>query len=388
MKTTRAYVINIKKVICFLLVILFVLGSFITLTMCIDGYKVEKYLVGFSFKTIKKDIPFFISKDKKNFDLSLIKIISLLLNEDLDRPTKILKDKLFFIESVKKELSNQYDFMNESNNYYINKVIKEMITESKEENIIYNPATEKTIKSIRNNGTILGKKGITLDNKTSHSVDLNKLFHERLNLDKEADNPQVLIVHTHGSESYNPFDRSQDKTKNIVKVGSEMVKVFKENGINVIHSEKMHDIPMFNNSYKNSLATVNEMLKKYPDIKIVLDIHRDAMITESGEVFKVIKDFNGKKFAQVMFVVGTDEGGLSHENWRENLKFAIQCQKRLNEIVPDIARPINLRKERFNQHTTNASVIIEIGTNGNTLLESVESGKITAQAISDVLKIY
>lgn len=385
MKTTRAYVINIRKVICFIVLILIAFGCFFNLIENIDINNIESYLVELSVNDIKKDIPLFVYN---NETISFIKILGFLLNENLEKPTNIFVKNIFFIESIKERLRSQYIFVDESNNYYINKVIKEILADNKQENIIYNPTTKTTIKSIKETGTFLEKLGITLDNKTSYNVDLNKLYNEKPNIKKGAGKPQVLIVHTHGSESYNPTDRNQDISNNIVRVGSEMAKVFEDNGINVFHSKKMHDIPMFNNSYKNSLSTVTEMIKKNPDICVVLDIHRDAMITEKGEVFKVVKNIKNKDVSQVMFVVGTDQGGLSHKNWKENLKFAIQCQKRLNELAPDIARPINLRKERFNQHTTNASVIIEIGTNGNTLEESIDAGKITAQAISDVLNLY
>ena len=113
-----------------------------------------------------------------------------------------------------------------------------------------------------------------------------------------------------------------------------------------------------------------------------------AMISASGEVYKLVCDNNGEKTAQVMFVVGTDEGGLKHAGWKNNLNFAVKCQKRANELFPNIVRPINLRTERFNQHTTGASIIVEVGTNGNTLEEAISSAKITAQAISDVIKTY
>lgn len=384
MKHTRAYVINIKKVIYYAVTLFVIFIGFTSFSVNIKKEFITKKLVEYSICTsrIQKEIPVFIENKEKNKSITLIKFLSFIFNEDLEKPSNIFRDKLYFIKSIKNELSKSYDFVNESNNYYIPKIFENIL---KEDNISYNPATEKTVNSINPKGNNLEKKGIVIDNKTTYNLNLPELYKEKISFNHEKGKPQVLIVHTHGSESYNPYDRSQDINNNIVRVGMEMAKIFKENGIEVIHSEKMHDIPKFNNSYKNSLATVDEMLKKYPSISVVLDIHRDAMISESGEVFKVVKEINGVKCSQIMFVVGTNEGGLTHNNWKENLKFAMHCQEKINELAPNLARPINLRQERFNQHTTNSSVIIEIGTNGNTLTESINSGIITAKAISDVL---
>ncbi len=387
MKRTRAYVINIKKVILYSVMMCVLSFSVICLSVNVKKEIFTNKLIEYSIspERIKKEIPVFNNTGSEYKPITLIKILSFIFNEDLEKPSNIFTDKISFIKSVKNELSKNYDFVNESNNYYIPKIFESIL---KEDNLTYNPATETTVNSIKSNGNYLEKKGIVVDNKTTYSLNLVELYNEKLSLNRVKGKPQVLIVHTHGSESYNPTDRNEDINNNIVRVGSEMAKVFKENNIEVIHSKKMHDIPKFNNSYKNSLSTVEEMLKKYPTISVVLDVHRDAMISETGEIFKVVKETGGVKCSQVMFVVGTNQGGLTHNNWKENLKFAMHCQERINEIAPNLSRPINLRQERFNQHTTNSSLIIEIGTNGNTLTESINSGIITAKAISDVLNSY
>lgn len=387
MRHTRAYVINIKKVFFYAVIITTVSFGILFLKVNVKKEDFLKRLIEYSILSdrIKKEIPVLDNSVNEYKSITLIKVLSFMFNEDLEKPSNIFSDKIYFIKSVKNEFGKNYDFVNESNNYYIPKIFENVL---KEDNITYNPATEKTVNSIKANGNHLEKKGIVVDNKTNYTLNLLELYNEKLAVNKVKGKPQVLIVHTHGSESYNPTDRNQDINNNIVHVGSHMAKIFEENNIKVIHSKKMHDVPKFNNSYKNSLSTVDEMLKKYPTISVVLDIHRDAMISEAGEVFKVVKEIDGVKCSQVMFVVGTNQGGLKHENWKENLKFAMHCQEKINEIAPNLARPINLRQERFNQHTTNSSVIIEIGTNGNTLIESVNSAIITAKAISDVLNSY
>ncbi|MBE7029402.1 MAG: hypothetical protein E7405_04045 [Ruminococcaceae bacterium] len=392
MKTTRTYIISLRKIASYFLITVL---SFLLILSAFFSLKKEEFLdkiisYPLNKSIISENFPLVFDYTNKENNISFVKVLSILLNEDISNPGAIFSDKISFIHSVKSYLQSEYLNIDESNNYYLPKIIKEFFESSKKdsENIKYNPATETTVKSINENGNYLDKKGIRIDNKTSYNINLDSLYNEDFFIKNTDGLPQVLIVHTHGSESYNPTDRSEDVNKNIVLVGKEMKNIFSENGINVIHSEKMHDIPKFNNSYKNSLETINYYLDKYPSINIVLDIHRDAMITDKGEVFKVVNTFNDVKASQVMFVVGTNSGGLKHDNWKTNLKFAIHCQERLNALFPNIARPINIRGERFNQHATNGSLIIEIGTNGNTMEESLISGKITAQAISDVIKNF
>jgi len=208
--------------------------------------------------------------------------------------------------------------------------------------------------------------------------------------------PQILIVHTHTSESYAPSnknyylptdpDRTQDMNFNVVKVGEEMTKTLKGMGINVIHDKTVHDYPSYNGSYKSSLATVQKNLEKYPSIKVVIDVHRDAMITADKTKLKLCTTIDGKKTAQIMIVTGTDQGGLTHPSWRENLKFAIKLQSRFSKMYPTLARPINLARERYNMHTTTASLILEVGSNGNTLEEAINGGTYAAKALGAFLK--
>jgi len=216
-----------------------------------------------------------------------------------------------------------------------------------------------------------------------------------LTFDMKDDVPKILIVHTHGTESYSPegaevyqadkSDRSLDKSQNVVKVGEAMKQIFEERGISVIHDTTLHDHPDFNGSYENSRKTVEGYLSKYPGICMVLDIHRDAFVYEDGSKAKFVSEIDGKKTAQLMFVVGTDAGGLEHPNWRENMKLALKLQNHINSKDPTWMRGVNLRTERFNGHTTCGSMIIEVGSSGNTLAEAVDGAKYCAGAIAEFL---
>ena len=243
----------------------------------------------------------------------------------------------------------------------------------------------------------LGKNSgkILIRNETDYSINIEEMLAAPLAFDMKGKSPKVLIVHTHGTESYAPegaqtyevnkSDRSLDKSQNVVKVGEAMKQIFEEKGISVIHDTTLHDHPNFNGSYENSKKTVNSYLKKYPEICIVLDVHRDAFIYDDGSKAKFVSEINGKKAALLMFVVGSDAGGLEHPQWKENMKLALKLQNAISQRYPTLMRGVNLRTERFNGHLTKGSMIIEVGSSGNTLSESVEGAKLGAEAIADFL---
>ncbi len=244
--------------------------------------------------------------------------------------------------------------------------------------------------------SVAQKSENSIGNETSYSIDVRSMLEANLDINMKGDGPKILITHTHATESYSPKgakfyditsgDRSEDKTKNVVAVGKRMAEVFENNGIKVVHDTILHDQPSFNGSYAHSLASVEEYIKKYPSIEIVLDIHRDSIVYGDNTKAKPVTKINGKKAAQLMFVVGTDEKGLYHPNWRENLKAAIHFQSAITKEYPSLMRHINLRKERFNGHTSKASMIIEVGSSGNSLDEAVYAAGLAAESIAKYLK--
>ena len=254
---------------------------------------------------------------------------------------------------------------------------------------------EKTISSSA--GNVNAGNFITIGNQTSYKVDIKALSEKGIPFSvHDNSSPQVLIIHTHGTESYTPSEkynftysettRSTNPAYNVVRIGKEVSELLNQAGINVIHDVTMYDYPEYNSSYDKAFYGIKAMLKKYPSIQIVLDIHRDAVNTETGETVKLVCDVKGEKAAQIMFVVGTDECGFSHPNWEYNLKFASIIQKNLYKINPSLVRPINLRTSRFNQHFTKGSLIVEVGTNGNTLDEALVSAKYLAEAIKETIE--
>jgi stage II sporulation protein P len=238
--------------------------------------------------------------------------------------------------------------------------------------------------------------GIYVKNEANQKIDISELLKEDLKMKISGKGPHVLIIHTHTSEAFTPTkqnnytpsdpDRTENSRYNIVRVGEEIAKNLKAAGISVIHDKTVHDYPSYNGSYRKALETIESQLKKNPSIKIVLDIHRDALIFPDGKKLKVTAEVEKQKVAQVMLVVGTDQGGLKHPNWKENLKFALRLQDKFQKLYPGLARPINLAPYRYNQHTTTGSIIIEVGSNGNTLEEALASSKYIAKTVAEVIR--
>lgn len=234
-------------------------------------------------------------------------------------------------------------------------------------------------------------KGMSVSNSSGKEIDVDKLLSEKLSFSIDSDDPQILIVHTHTTESYtdsgktkytaSDSDRSTDENKNMIAVGNALSEVLNERGIKTIHDTTVHDYPAYNGSYERCKATVLKNLSEYPSIKIVLDVHRDGIVREDGTKVKVASEVEGNKTAQCMLVVGTNSE-LTHDNWTENMKLAVKIQNEANKLYPGFMRPINLRSERFNQQLTKGSLIIEVGSNGNTLNEAVYSAKLMGNVIS------
>ena len=207
--------------------------------------------------------------------------------------------------------------------------------------------------------------------------------------------PKVLVIHTHATEAYAPEgstvydiegnDRSEDTKENVVKVGEVLTKVLEKKGIETIHDTKLHDTPSFNGSYASSLKAIEAYLKQYPSIQVVLDVHRDSIVYGDGTKAQLVTEIDGKNAAQLMFVVGTDQKGLEHPNWKENIKSAVHFQNAICKKYPTLMRHINLRRERFNGHTSHASMIIEAGSSGNSLSEAVYSITLAGECIGDFL---
>lgn len=211
-----------------------------------------------------------------------------------------------------------------------------------------------------------------------------------------ADEPVVLIIHSHGTESYGDGSaykykdgddcRSEDITENVVAVGEVLAQTLRQNGINTVHCTKMHDDVSYSAAYALSAKTVEEYLKKYPSIKYVFDIHRDSVDTAKGYCARAVCAVEGRAAAQIMAVIGSDSNGTDYDTWENNLSFAISLRRSLNSEYGNFCRPVYLKRKSYNQELAAVSVLFEIGTEGNTLQEACYSAQLLGKEISKIIK--
>lgn len=239
---------------------------------------------------------------------------------------------------------------------------------------------------IMDSGTHDGSVYVKNSNK-SHSIDIGQELNTAPNVKIKKDaGPQVLIYHTHTTEAYTGDTRTTDKTRSVCAVGDEIAQQLKNAGINVIHDTTYHDYPAYDGSYDRSKVTMQNYLKKYPGIQVTLDIHRDAMHRGDGTKLKPTAIIGGKKAAQVMIISGCDDtGSLGFPNWECNLRLALRLQKEISEENPGLARPLNFCPRRYNEELTKGSLLIEVGTDVNTLDEAKYSGSLVGKALAQVL---
>ena len=211
---------------------------------------------------------------------------------------------------------------------------------------------------------------------------------------EDTDEPQVLIMHTHTTESYVPFTgdyydktmsfRSTDNSQNMAVVGDRIASELEAAGIGVIHDATQHDYPSYNGAYDRSQKTVEQYLAEYPSIKIVLDVHRDA-IASGDQVISAETEIDGKKAAQVMIISGCDDGTMGYPDYMKNLSFAAALQNQLEGDYPTLTRPILFDYRKYNQQLTTGSLLLEIGSHGNTLEQAAYTGELIGKSLGRLL---
>ena len=235
---------------------------------------------------------------------------------------------------------------------------------------------------------INNKSGVDLDIESELLADYNL----KLN---QSDDPQVLIYHTHTTEAFiledrdyytdSDFSRSTNNAQNVVAVGNVLAKRIEDMGFKVLHDTTVHDYPKYDGSYSRSSDTINKNLSENPSIKIIIDLHRDAI--SSGDTDKIAPtiEINGKKAAQVMLVMGSQTGSITdYPNWKENLHLAMRLQQTFEVMYPSLARSMQLSSGKYNQNLCSGAMLIEIGTEVSTLDEALYSGELVGTALGSL----
>ena len=318
----------------------------------------------------------------------------------IENENEKIESKNYLEEFLKAEISSikgmeELKKLNEKENKNIEETndIKEENQQNENKNEMALANTESIKTEVVTQNPISESYNVQYGNVKIKNQTTYELTEEILNPNINIENKNIVIFHTHSCESYTPSEkytytqtgnyRTTDLNYTVTRVGTELENYLKQYNLNVIHDTSYHDYPAYNGSYTRSLQTVENILKTSPS-DIIIDLHRDA-IGSRADYAPTVKI--GEEYAaQIMFVIGTNEGGLWHPNWNQNLKFAIKVQQKAEEMYPGLFKPIMLTKSRYNQHAGKYANIIEVGSTGNTLEQCLTSMKYLSAVINEILK--
>ena len=381
-------IINAKKSIMKIAIIIGIIIVLFVVTKMINKFKTNEVLqINLSEELVSclnSEIPAMastnyisnnvIKEDKEEYEETFAGKI---LNIELARVSQIKQPP---IEQAKDE--NQIDETNdnnEQNSENKNEETQPVSTEVGTQVVTQNPIKE-------NSNVEIG--GVKIKNETDFEIN-DSIMNTGIDINKE----NITIFHTHTCESYTPTEqynyqqtgnfRTTDLNYSVARVGDELTNYLMEYGFNVIHDKTYHDYPAYTGSYTRSQKTVENILNNNSS-DIIIDLHRDA-IGSNNNYAPAVK-IGDETAARIMFVMGSNGGGLWHPNWQQNLKFAIKIQQKSNELYPGFAKPIMFRNSRYNQQLAKAACIIEVGSTGNTLEECLNSMKYLAFIMKEALK--
>lgn len=252
--------------------------------------------------------------------------------------------------------------------------------------------------TLSNTGANLQADGVHINNQTDHhTVNIDGILSSPPAVKIVMDGtPQVLIVHTHATESYLKQDagyyvkeestRTTDRSQNVCRVGEAIAQELTAAGIVTLHDTTLHDHPSYSGSYNAAAKTIQSTLEQHPSIQVVIDVHRDAIAGSGDTKVKPTAVIDGKKAAQCMILSGCQEGSVTgFDRWEENLKLTVRLQKALETAYPGLARSMLFTPRRYNMHLTTGSFLVEVGSETNTLEEAVYTGQLIGRALAGVL---
>ncbi len=235
-----------------------------------------------------------------------------------------------------------------------------------------------------------------LNNETFYNPNINSLLAVDVTT-KLAQEPLVLVLHTHTSEGYleesaaylegdiGEITYTQNEEQNMLAVGKAFISALNENGITAIHCTVMHDASGLSGSYERAAQSIQFFLTHYPSIRYVVDLHRDAILTAEGEYVRAVAEIDGKSVAQILPVVGSNAGGWEHERWEGNLALALQMRQVLNQNDTALCRPVMLRNNTYNQEMAPYAILLEIGTGANSIDEAIAAATLAGKAFAKVI---
>lgn len=204
---------------------------------------------------------------------------------------------------------------------------------------------------------------------------------------------EVAIYSTHSSESflpdlvasgrpYQPNAYTSDQRLNVIRVGEELAReLYSRYGLGVVQVRVPHDADGYLGAYTRSATTVQSLLKDYPTLRLIIDLHRDSS-ARKDTVLRV----DGRDVARVMLIIGSGGRSLRQPNWQKNYAVAKNLVAEVERLYPGLSRGIAVKADRYNQHLSPNAVLIEIGGPENSLDEELRTAKLMARAVAGLLK--
>lgn len=389
-------VINLKTVIRKTIKLFIVLTTIFMIIKLISLFKTEKYINSLisKFTVNNKEIiedTIIISKNMNSGNIKKESGLKKILVSEL----AIFRTEEELMEDENQEEVVEFENLDNSiqNTVNENEIKEEVSTEMNTTiiEVVPNSLPTKVIEENNKTDTFNYNYGsVKIRNESQYAL-TTEMITPNVDFSNKKD---IIIYHTHTCESYTPTAansyqasgnfRTIDLNYSVARVGNELSNYLKSKNYNVIHDKTYHDYPAYSGSYTRSLATIKNVLAQNPGTQFVIDLHRDALGSNSGYAPSV--QIGDEVAAQLMFVIGSDGGNLEHPDWLNNFKLAIKIQEKANQMYPGLFKPIILRDSRYNQHVTTGACIIEVGATGNTLEQCNTSMKYLSNVISEVMK--
>lgn len=205
----------------------------------------------------------------------------------------------------------------------------------------------------------------------------------RAELAEAAAKVQVAVYSTHSSESYTAYSgesKVYGELGGVYCASAVLADELAGAGIGAVVDETIHDWPDWNKSYANSLQTAEGLLAAYPNLRLLVDMHRDAGVSRADSVAMI----NGKMAAKIMLVCGSDKR-YTHPNWRQNQALMEEIADKMEEMYPGLLRRVSVQTGRYNQHISPRAILVEMGTTENTIDEVEYAARLLADVLVQVL---
>lgn len=275
-----------------------------------------------------------------------------------------------------------------------NEVLEDGTVKSNKEKIEKTQTAKISEKKLKNYA-YLRSHFYTVDQTTktdAKELDAGKLLKKNMKIRKDGSKPKILIYHTHSQEAFKD-SKAGDKKTSIVGMGDILTKELNDTyRIPTMHHEGVYDLiggkMDRSRAYQLAEVKVRKILKKYPSIEVVIDLHRDGV----GNNTHLVTSIDGKKTGQIMFFNGlsrTKKNGdivyLKNPYIQDNLAFSMQMQLAATKKYPGFARRIYLKSYRYNMHLMPKYLLIEAGAQTNTVKEMQRSMKVLADLLDAVV---